>query len=306
MFGGYLKQVREEIGLTQKELATKLNLASAEFASIGPVTISRWERGTTAPTVIKAIKILRVLTTNLMPFLRQLPTKVDKNLLAEIAEYRFKSPWATLMASSYDVPTPAGEVLECPLLESDQDVYLANLKHFFSNIDLDNKALFDVDLYQYQLDKKLFARKFIDKNTKEILGHRIAFLLDANELRQYFSSPYFPLPVQQSRSYSSNRVMAMCTVSRYSSNEAVFWENNASGARFVATHANIHDIYFYAIDQWSVNYMESLNAEKVAFDTPDEDGIVKIGNQSFKRCLYRVDSANWLSRPEVISLLQNA
>ena len=159
MFGGYLKQVREEIGLTQKELATKLNLASAEFASIDPVTISRWERGTTAPTVIKAIKILRVLTTNLMPFLRQLPAKVDKNLLAEIAEYRFKSPWATLMASSYDVPTPAGEVLECPLLESDQDVYLANLKHFFSNIDLDNKLVVQVNAWVARMTQERNLRK---------------------------------------------------------------------------------------------------------------------------------------------------
>ncbi len=69
MFGAYLKQVREEIGLTQKALAAKLNLANTEFASIDPVTISRWERGSTAPTVIKAIKVLRVLTTDLMPYL---------------------------------------------------------------------------------------------------------------------------------------------------------------------------------------------------------------------------------------------
>ncbi|WP_045495334.1 helix-turn-helix domain-containing protein [Vibrio hyugaensis] len=304
MFGAYLKQVREDIGLTQKALAAKLNLANTEFASIDPVTISRWERGSTAPTVIKAIKVLRVLTTDLMPYLSLLPDKVDNNLFEEIAEHRFKSPWARLMMSSYDAPPPVGKILDCPLLESRQDNYLANLKHFFDSIDLDNKAIFDIDLYQYQLEQKSCSRKFIDQTTKEILGHRITFLFDANELKQYLSSPYLAIPLQQSRSYSSSRIMAMCTVSRYSSNEAVFWVNSASGARFVATHANIHDIYFYAIDQWSVNYMESLGAEKITFDTPHDDGVIKIGNQSFRRCLYRVDSANWLSRSEVISLLK--
>lgn len=304
MFGAYLKQVREDIGLTQKELAAKLNLASAEFASIDPVTISRWERGTTTPSLIKAIKVLRVLTTDLMPFLTQLPAKVDENLLAEIAEYRFKSPWAMLMASSYEISPMSGEVLDCPLLENSQDDYLTDLKHFFSHIDLDNNAILDIDLYQYQFEKKSVSRKFIDKKTKQILGHRISFLFDANELKQYYSSPYLPFPLQQSHPYSPNRVMAQCTVSRYSSSEAVFWENSTSGAKFIASHANIHDMYFYALDPWAVNYMNSLDAEKIAFDTPDENGVVKIGNQSFMRCLYRFDSANWLSRPEVIALLK--
>ncbi|HHB1594299.1 TPA: helix-turn-helix domain-containing protein [Vibrio campbellii] len=303
MFEEYLKRLREEVGLTQKELATKLNLASVDFASIDPVTISRWERGTTAPTTVKAIKVLRVLTTDLMPFLSSLPVESGKNIFDEIVEYRFKSPWAKLLSDSYEAPTQCKDVLEAPLLESSQDDYLNSLKHFFASLSLDNSALFDIDLYQYQQEQKAVTRKYIAKQSEEILGHNISFLFDANELRQYLSSPFFPVPLQQSRPYSANRTMAVCTVSRFSSNETVFWKNGAFGAKFVATHANIHDMYFYALDHWSVSYMNSLDAEKVAFDTPSDNGIVKIGNQSFKRCLYRVDSAIWLSRPEILSLL---
>lgn len=32
MFGDYLKQLRNQLNLTQRELATKLNLANPEFA----------------------------------------------------------------------------------------------------------------------------------------------------------------------------------------------------------------------------------------------------------------------------------
>ncbi len=167
MFGEYLKQLREEIGLTQKELATKLNLASTDFASIDPVTISRWERGTTAPTTVKAIRILRVLTTDLMPFLITLPSESGKGIFEEIVEYRFKSPWATLMSSSYDTQSKCNAITESPLLESDQDDYLTSLKHFFNSLSLDNKALFDIDLYQYQLDNKMVARKYTDEESKE-------------------------------------------------------------------------------------------------------------------------------------------
>ena len=56
MFGDYLKRLRTEAQLTQKELAVKLNLADPEFASIDSVTVSRWERNITSPNPVKAVK----------------------------------------------------------------------------------------------------------------------------------------------------------------------------------------------------------------------------------------------------------
>ncbi len=61
MFGEYLKQLRIEKGLTQKELAAKLNLADEEFTAVDSVTVSRWERGSTTPHIAKASRYYKRL-----------------------------------------------------------------------------------------------------------------------------------------------------------------------------------------------------------------------------------------------------
>nr|WP_010647403.1 helix-turn-helix transcriptional regulator [Vibrio campbellii] len=73
MFGDYLKQFRVQQGLPQRELATKLNLSNPEFVSVDSVSVSRWERNTTTPNTIKAIKVLRELTLDLKPLLLSIP-----------------------------------------------------------------------------------------------------------------------------------------------------------------------------------------------------------------------------------------
>jgi transcriptional regulator with XRE-family HTH domain len=49
-FGDYLKGCRERLGLTQEELVSELYIFDDErFEGVTPTTLSRWERGTTAP-----------------------------------------------------------------------------------------------------------------------------------------------------------------------------------------------------------------------------------------------------------------
>lgn len=84
MFGDYLKQLRNQLNLTQRELATKLNLANPEFASIDSVTISRWERNTTSPNAVKAIRVLRELALDLKPFLLSIPSPENGTMLDDI------------------------------------------------------------------------------------------------------------------------------------------------------------------------------------------------------------------------------
>lgn len=50
-FGSYLKRRRRDNGLTQDRLALALSCHSTTLGGIDSVTISRWERGTTEPTL---------------------------------------------------------------------------------------------------------------------------------------------------------------------------------------------------------------------------------------------------------------
>jgi transcriptional regulator with XRE-family HTH domain len=55
---------RERSGLTQKDLADELSYWSEDFASVNPVTISRWETGTTSPGISKKRELLKFLARN--------------------------------------------------------------------------------------------------------------------------------------------------------------------------------------------------------------------------------------------------
>lgn len=306
MFGDYLKQLRIEGNLTQKELAVKLNLADPEFASIDSVTVSRWERNTTAPNPVKAVKVLRTLTNDLRPYLLSIEIDEDKTQINHYLKERYHSPKDVLMNTSYqsNQEVEACNVLEAPLFESRGEKYEAGLKNFLSGIGIEHDTLFDVDLYQYQQDHKIYGKKYLDKLSGRLLGHSLSFFFHADDLEDYYCSPFLKIPIKKTKAYSSNKKMAICTLTHFCSDEPTFWIDHQTGIDYLATHANVQDLYYYAIDKLTADYMIGIGAEKVAFDAPSEQGIVKIGAEKYMRCLLKLDSAIWLTRPELLFLLK--
>ena len=61
IIGKLLLSYRQKNGHTQKELAEQLSHYSDDFRSVNTVTISRWETGTTSPSVAKKRALLRFL-----------------------------------------------------------------------------------------------------------------------------------------------------------------------------------------------------------------------------------------------------
>ena len=55
---------REEIGITQKEFVENLSEYAGEFIALNGVTLSRWETGTTEPSLRKKKKLLRYILSD--------------------------------------------------------------------------------------------------------------------------------------------------------------------------------------------------------------------------------------------------
>ncbi|MFH0271417.1 helix-turn-helix domain-containing protein [Vibrio jasicida] len=307
MFGDYLKQLRVEAGLTQKELAVKLNLIDSEFVSIDSVTVSRWERNSTAPNPIRAVKVLRSLTNDLRPYLLSLEVEENRTQINNYLKDRYRSPWDVLMSSSYHLSkeTAEDDVKELPLFESRSEKYEEGLKNFLNSIGIENEALFNLDLYQHQIEHKIYGKKYINEDSGKLLGHSLSFFFHAEDLNDYFCSPFLKIPIKKTKAYSQNKKMAICTLTHFCSDEPTFWIDHQTGIDYLARHANVHDLYYYAVDKLTADYMINIGAEKVAFDTPNKHGIVKIGHEKYMRCLLKLDSAVWLTRPELLLLLKN-
>jgi len=69
-FNEYLRHCRENAGLTQDELVSKLYNFHDRFSGLDSSTLSKWERGVTKPTVAKQVNILKYFqkeTTHALP-----------------------------------------------------------------------------------------------------------------------------------------------------------------------------------------------------------------------------------------------
>jgi transcriptional regulator with XRE-family HTH domain len=74
-FGTYLKICRQNINLTQEELATKLYIFDDTFAGVDTNTISRWERNVISPTYTKQIQIIKFFqqySKHILPCMHQI------------------------------------------------------------------------------------------------------------------------------------------------------------------------------------------------------------------------------------------
>lgn len=306
MFGAYLKQLRIEKGLTQKELATKLNLADEEFTAVDSVTVSRWERGSTTPHIAKAIKVLQTLTLDLTPYLNAIPLTKQHSLLDDILFDSFHSHQTKIITSSYtDIKNkPSIEIQEEDLFQDIDQSHLDALKTFFKNTETDYPGLMNIRFHDYHKEDKIVAKKYIDKKTKELMGHNIWFLFDISDLEEHIQTPFDQVPFDKAKRYSPSSELAFCSVSRFYANEDVYWELQPSQLYYLAERSNIKWFYYYALHEKFARYLEEIGCEKVTYDTPTEFGAVTIGKQSFKHCLYRIEVANLFSRPEVLALMR--
>ena len=306
MFGQYLRQTREELGLTQTELMTKLNLADEEFLSLDVVTLSRWERQKTKPTLSKCIRILRCLKTDLSDFFALLPNPNEHELFDDIARIRFHSHLSKLSSSGYDAPeqTRASKLIERPLLMHDSDEMWNNLISLYEQLGYTPPHLLDVNLYDYQKKKQAICKKFISSENEEMMGHSISFIFPLDYFESTIRGKAFSIDLTQSLSYKETSRLAGCNYNRFSSNYEVFQCMLASQFKNLIKHSNVHRYYhFNAITDFDP-FFEKLGFEKIAVDIESKFGGVKIGNKRFERCLYDIDSDKILSRPEIITLVK--
>ena len=304
LFGRYLKQLRLEQGFSQRELCTYLNLVSPDFATLDDGTLSRWEREVTSPHPIKAIKLLRILTTNLIPYLLSLDSQKKRGLDKLVYE-RFYSTQAAIYTASYaKIEASSSTIIEKTITPENEQSLFESVRHFLLTSQVSYPGLSSLNLSRLYKEKKLLLNVYIDKLSLEIVGHNLAVFFDYNDLDTCPIGPSHSLPFDKLKPYTRNATQAICSLSRFASSEAAFYAVHSNFVRFIATHANIHFYYHYLSNALFFDYLVEIGAEKVGYDTPDPYGAVKIGNRTFRNGLLRIESAVILSRPEIVRLLK--
>ena len=305
MFGEYLKELRVSLGLTQSELAVKLNLADEEFRSVDVVTLSRWERGKTKPTLAKCLRILRCLQIDLSSFYDLIPNPNETKLLDEFVQLRFNNRVTKLSSLNYEAPqeTQSALITEMPLLLKDDDKILCSLKAFYEMASYIPKGLFDLNLYDYQQNKRAIFKRFITESG-QLVGHSLSFIFESDYFDKVTHSKIVDIDLTKSVSYKNATKLAVCNYNRYSSDFEVFRCMLVSQYINLIRYSNVQRYYFFNALPESGQILERLGFDKVAFDIESDTEGFKLGNRSFEHCLYEIDAATLLSQPEIITLIK--
>lgn len=86
-FNEYLKTCRERYGLTQEQLVQELYNADDQFLGLNTGTLSRWERGTTQPSLSKQVGIIKVFqnyTNTVFPCFDDLEYEEIENSICKV------------------------------------------------------------------------------------------------------------------------------------------------------------------------------------------------------------------------------
>ncbi|WP_299141276.1 helix-turn-helix domain-containing protein [uncultured Vibrio sp.] len=305
MFADYLKGLRLSLDLTQSELAVKLNLADEEFRSVDVVTLSRWERGKTKPTLAKCLRILRCLQLDLTDFYELIPNPNETTLLDEFAQLRFDNRMMKLSSLNYEAAKKPQLPLinEMPLLLKDDDKILCQLKAFYETAHYIPKGLFEINLYDYQQNKRAIFKRFTTQHG-QLIGHSLSFIFESEYFDNTIHSKNFDIDLTKSVSYKNTTKLAVCNYNRYSSNFEVFRCMLVSQYINLIRYSNVQRYYFFNAFPESGQFLERLGFNKIAFDVKSDTGGFKLGTRSFEHCLYEIDTATLLSQPEIITLIK--
>ncbi|MFS1463018.1 helix-turn-helix domain-containing protein [Vibrio lentus] len=323
MFGEYLKKYRIENGLTQNQAATKLNLLGGDLSNIDTVTISRWERGTTKPTLSRSIRVLREFTNDLKPYLSEVSHLHQQELTSKnridqfdiMMEEKYHSLNNLIARANYQSASMIehNAVCECPIkYPNDNDTVNSVLLFHEQTSTSDNHikhGLSKIDFLNYCEQKRFIAYKYVDSLTGELLGHKVGTIFTPegikSEIEMLDQKSIAAIDLRKTVPYNENRKLVYFATSQHSLYERPFRLQLNREFRFLAKHANITDYYTTVAISSSVEILKKMGFSVVSHETKSASGTIKIGKQSYARALMHIETSQLFAQPEFLNLLTN-
>lgn len=319
LFGKYLKRYRVESGLTQAQAAIKLNLVGGDLANIDAVTFSRWERGTTKPTIARSIRVLREFTNNLEQYLSDLsreqktlnPTKYRVDQFDLIMDQKYKSLNSLVNRASYKTlfTQPHNLICECPIGSQHDQKVIDDIHRFHTQTSSEYimHGLQKIDLLDYCANNRVIAYKYVDSITHELLGHNIGAIFShesfESEIQSLNEKSIDEIDLRKTTPYAPNKKLAYYAASQHSLYERPFRLQLHREFKYLAQRANITDYYATVAVKSSVDLLEKMGFSLVAYEEKSPTGVIKIGKSSYSRAIMHIETVHLFAQPEFLNLL---
>lgn len=306
MFGKQLKKIRKSNNYTQRELAIALSSKSEEFAVLDLVTISRWERGTTTPKNAKAARVLRCLTRDISSFIISLFSIELVEDLESFLHERFESNLCKMMLAAFEVELTKStmRIQHSKLFQEVDDHTVGMLRRFHERYNSERQDLFNLDLYLYQEDYRLYSLRVHPENEiRDVIGHTIAFFFDNNDILN--DSLNCDIDFKQAIRFREDRECALYVASSFSSTSKVFRYQWGSFLDFLARNSNITEMYMNILSGHLAEFLIKCGFEIVGVKNPVDIGEIKIGTRRYERCVVRVDTSVLLTNKIALKMMED-
>lgn len=319
MFGEYLKKYRIANELTQNKAATKLNLLGGDLSNIDTVTLSRWERGITRPTLSRSVRVLREFTNDLEPYLsevshfqyQELSSKNRVDQFNTLMEEKYHSLNNLIARANYQSTSmfEHNSVCECPIGDSN-DSEIVNSVLIFHEKTSDEymkHGLYKIDFLNYCNQKRFIAYKYVDSVTGELLGHNIGAIFTiggmSSEIEILAQKSIDELDFRKTVPYNQSRKLAYFAASQHSLYERPFRLQLNREFRFLAKHANITDYYATVAVSSSAEVLEKMGFSVVSYEKKSTNGAIKVGKHYYSKALMHIKTSQLFAQPEFLNLL---
>ncbi|ANP77854.1 helix-turn-helix transcriptional regulator [Vibrio sp. 10N.222.52.C3] len=319
MFGEYLKKYRIANELTQRQAATKLNLLGGDLSNIDTVTLSRWERGTTKPTLSRSIRVLREFTNDLEPYLSKVShlqhqDPSSKNRVDQfntLMEEKYRSLNNLIARANYQSTSMIehNPVCEYPIGNSNDSEIVNSVLVFHEKTSDENikHGLYKIDFLNYCNEKRFIAYKYVDSVTGELLGHNIGTIFTTegmiSEIETLSQKSIDEIDLRKTVPYNKSRKLAYFAVSQHSLYERPFRLQLNREFRFLAKRANITDYYTTVAIKSSAEVLEKMGFSVVSYEKKSTNGAIKIGKHYYSKALMHIKTSQLFTQPEFLNLL---
>ncbi|MEZ8510193.1 helix-turn-helix domain-containing protein [Vibrio splendidus] len=319
MFGEYLKKYRIAHEMTQSQAATKLNLLGGDLSNIDTVTLSRWERGTTKPTLSRSVRVLREFTNDLEPYLSEVSRLQQQEITSKnridqfdiLMEEKYHSLNNLIARANYQSSSMIehNAVCECPFGQSNDNETVNSVLLFHEQTSDENMkhGLSKIDFLNYCNDKRFIAYKYIDSITRELLGHNVGaiFTLEGinSEIEILGQKLIDEIDLRKTVSYNQNRKLAYFAASQHSLYERPFRLQLNREFQFLAKHANITDYYATVAINSSAEVLEKMGFSVVSYEKKSTSGAIKVGKHHYSKALMHIKTSQLFAQPEYLNLL---
>ncbi|QXC58838.1 DNA-binding protein [Vibrio mimicus] len=320
VFRQYLKEMRNELGLTQSEAVELLNTQGGDLKSIDCVTFSRWERGITQPTLSRRVKVLRVFRYDLLDYLLQeaeAQTSEKKyqsrvNHFSLSIKKRYQGATTIVSSVNYNnINSNLGDVKEISVNSSNRHYFLDIFHNFHIQTRFSDEPLNirEIDISDYVKKSRAIVSMYALGDA--IVGHNICFIFRVDTLSSEIQRinncnlSINSIALQQSVPLSKNGNYSYLSISHHAMTEETFFKQLKSEFTYLIKNTNIHNYYCQVSVECFVDVMLKMGFNIVAWEGESDIGAISVGSKKYMTAIMHIETCELFSQPEFFYIINH-